>query len=229
MKKILLILGLGVSFLSNAQEEKKSSFDVSADLVSRYVFRGVDFGNSPGIQPTIEFSSGGFSAGAWGSYAFSNSSAGADAFQEADIYASYGFDFGLSLGITDYYYPGSSWFELDDEISSHAIELNLGYETGAFSFAANYALNDSRAGAGEQDGVMYFEAGYAFGSFNAFIGGGDGWHVSTGEKGDYQVVNMGVGTEKEIKISDTFSIPMFGQVIVNPNSEQYHIVVGISL
>lgn len=230
MKKILMILGLGLALTTaHAQEETKGGFDVSADLVSRYVFRGVDYGNSPAIQPTVEYSYGGFAIGAWGSYALSNSSAGSDAFQEADLYASYGFDFGLSLGITDYYYPGTSWFELEDEISSHALEFNLGYETGGFSLAANLALNDSRAGAGEENGVTYFEAGYAFDNFNVFIGGGDGWHVMSGEKGDFQIVNIGIGTEKEIKFSDAFSLPMFGSVLVNPNSEQYHIVVGITL
>lgn len=94
---------------------------------------------------------------------------------------------------------------------------------------ANYALNDSRAGAGEENGVMYFEAGYSIDSFSAFIGGGDGWHVNTLKKGDYEIVNIGIGAEKEITVSETLSIPMFGQVIINPNSEQYHIVVGISL
>ena len=222
-------MGLGLALTTtNAQESKKGSFDVSADLVSRYVFRGVDYGNSPAFQPTIEYSNGGFAIGAWGSYAFSSSSSGADAFQEADLYASYSFDFGLSLGITDYYYPGSSWFELDDEISSHAIELNAGYDIGNFSFAGNMALNDSRAGAGEENGVVYFEAGYALKNFSFFIGGGDGWHVVSGEKGDFQIVNIGISTEKEIKITDSFSIPMFGMVFVNPNSEFYDIVVGVS-
>ncbi|WP_430814586.1 TorF family putative porin [Carboxylicivirga sp. RSCT41] len=229
MKKIFLILGLGLVLTTlKAQEDNKGGFSVSADLVSRYVFRGVDYGNSPAFQPTIEYSKGGFSIGAWGSYAFASSSAGADAFQEADLYASYGFDFGLSVGITDYYYPGSSWFELEDEISSHAIELNLGYDIGNFSLAGNVALNDSRAGAGEENGVLYFEAGYVFKDFNVFVGGGDGWHVVSGEKGDFQIVNIGIGTEKEIKITETFSIPMFGMVFVNPNSELYDIVVGIS-
>jgi len=229
MKRIFLILGLGLAFVTGNAQEKKGSFDVSADIVSRYVFRGVDFGNSPAIQPTVEYSNGGFAIGAWGSYAFSSSSAGADAFQEADLYSSYSFDFGLSVGITDYYYPGTSWFELEDEVSSHAFEMNLGYEIGNFSIAGNYALNDSRAGAGEEDGVVYFEAGFAAKNFNLFIGGGDGWHVASGEKGDFQIVNIGIGTEKEIKITESFSLPMFGMIFVNPNSEQYDIVVGISL
>ena len=198
MKKILLILGLGIATLTaSAQGE----FSTGADLVSSYVWRGSQADNNPNIQPTVEYSVGSLAIGAWGSYGLSSR------FQEADLYASYGFDFGLSLGLTDYYYPGNSWLQLennDDEgkVSSHGIEINAGYETGAFSIAANYALYE---GAGLESGTMYFEAGYAFENFNVFIGGGDGWHVLgeidpltgerlTGKTGDFQICNIGIGT-----------------------------------
>jgi uncharacterized protein (TIGR02001 family) len=226
MKKILLILGLGLSFILHAQERK---LNVSADLVSRYVFRGIDYGNAPAVQPAIEFTSGRFSIGAWGSYALSNTASSTESFQEADIYASYNFDFGLSVGVTDYYYPGSPWLEVDDNVSSHALELNLGYELKQWSFAANYGLNNSASGAGLEDGVMYFELGYSNKGLSAFIGGGDGWHVNSSEKSDFQVVNIGIGATKDIKLSDQFALPVFGQVILNPNSEQFMIVMGFSL
>lgn len=222
MKKVILLFAIVL-----AATAAKAQFSVGTDLVSRYVFRGVDYGNSPALQPTIEFAAGNFAIGAWGSYAFSEQLAeGSGSFQEADLYLSYGFDFGLSIGLTDYYYPGSEWFEFDDEVSSHAFELNLGYETGGFSLAGNYMLNNSVGGAGAEDGTVYFEAGYAFENVDVFIGAGDGWHSTSS---DFEVVNIGLGTSKEIKFSETFSLPLFGQVIMNPNSEQLHLVVGISL
>lgn len=49
MKRIFLLLGLGLTFYTNAQD-KKSNFEVGADMVSRYVWRGTDFGSSPAIQ-----------------------------------------------------------------------------------------------------------------------------------------------------------------------------------
>ncbi len=222
MKKVFLFLTI-VMAVSTA----KAQFSVGADLVSRYVFRGVDFGDAPAIQPTVEYAAGNFAIGAWGSYALSaNSSTGWASLNEADLYLSYGFDFGLSLGLTDYYYPGSKWGEFGDEISSHALELNLGFETGGLSLAGNYMLNNSIDGAGAEDGIMYFEAGYAFENVDVFLGAGDGWHSDDTE---FAVVNIGLGTSKEIKFSETFSLPVFGQVILNPNTEQLHLVVGISL
>ncbi len=222
MKKVFLFLAIAIIATT-----AKAQFSVGADLVSRYVFRGVDFGDAPAIQPTVEFAAGNFAIGAWGSYSLSsNASTGWASMNEADLYASYSFDFGLSLGLTDYYYPGSKWGEFGDKISSHALELNLGFETGDLSLAANYMLNNSVDGAGAEDGIMYFEAGYAFKNVDVFVGAGDGWHSDDTE---FAVVNVGLGTSKEIKFSETFSLPVFGQVILNPNTEQLHLVVGISL
>ncbi len=221
MKKVILLIAIVFA----CQLAAKAQFSVGADLVSRYIWRGVDYGNAPAVQPTVEFSAGNLAIGAWGSYAL-GSNDGTSTFREADLYASYGFDFGLSLGITDYYYPGTKWGEFGDKISSHAFEFNAGYELGSLSLSGNYMINNSIYGAGAEDGTMYFEAGYAFKSVDLFVGAGDGWHSSSGE---FEVVNVGIGTSKDIKITDSFSLPLFGQAIINPNTEQFHIVVGLSL
>ncbi len=181
------------------------------------MWRGVAYGG-PSIQPYVDFTSGGLSIGAWGSQSF-------DGGQEMDLYLSYGFDFGLSFGLTDYYYPGTNWFEFaDTAIGAHGFELNLGYEIGGFSAAANYILNQA-GGAGTAGGDLYFELGYSFGILDVFAGAGDGWHSSDGE---FAVCNLGVGASKELKITDSYSLPVFGQVILNPDTEQFYIVAGFS-
>ena len=161
---------------------------------------------------------------------FSNTGVGRyDGFQEADLYMSYGFDFGLSVGLTDYYYQGSPFFkfsqENDDSAASHAFEINLGYEIGGLSLSGNYILNNAANGAGSLGGDMYFELGYSFENFDIFLGAGDGWHTSTG---DFAVCNVGISTSSELKISDSFSIPVSGAVIVNPEKEEFNLVVGLS-
>jgi hypothetical protein len=55
---------------------------------------------------------------------------------------------------------------------------------------------------------------------------GDGWHTSDAE---IAVCNLGIGTSKTIKITDSFSIPVTGQVVLNPEKEQLYMVVGFSL
>ncbi|MDA3890826.1 MAG: hypothetical protein PF517_04090 [Salinivirgaceae bacterium] len=221
-------------FAQEEAEETSSPVSVSADMVSGYVWRGTRFAGAS-FQPTIEFTTGGLALGTWGSYDYSG------LFAEADLYAAYSFDFGLSLGVTDYYYPGSDYSEFGDTISSHALEINLGYEISDFYLSGNYILNNSANGAGAKGGDLYFEAGYSFGAFDLFVGGGDGWHTvaGTGTKDDgtaedfwkddkFGLCNIGISTSKEIKITDSFSLPVFGQAIWNPEAKDFNIVVGMS-
>ena len=42
---------------------KPAELSLGADLVSRYIWRGKDFGNSPAIQPNVAFSVAGFKIG----------------------------------------------------------------------------------------------------------------------------------------------------------------------
>ena len=196
---------------------KAQEFEVGADIVSSYVWRGVQFSGAS-IQPGVTFSAGNFSVGAWGS-------AGFDGFMEADLFASYAFDFGLTLGLTDYYYPGTDYFDLSTATGAHGFEVNLGYSIKDFSIAANYMLNEA-GGAATAGSDMYFELGYAFKSFSIFAGAGDGWHTPTGSFG---LVNVGLSTSKDIQITESFTLPLSGSVILNPTTKQFFVVASIAL
>jgi hypothetical protein len=43
------------------------------------------------------------------------------------------------------------------------------------------------------------------------------------------LVNIGISSTKEIKITDTFSIPLKATAILNPATEQFMLVAGITL
>jgi hypothetical protein len=233
---LIMIFTSSSTFLI-AQEETESPFSVGADFVSRYVWRGTDFGNAPAIQPGVSFSSGGFEIGAWGSYSLSSNTGGA----EADLYLGYSLDNGLSFGLTDYYFPGEKLGisgttdtsgVLDGNISptrsgsyfsgeSHAIEPLVSYEIGNLSLTAGYLAPVSDLGEGD----IYLEAGYSFDNFSLFLGAGNGAYTADE---DFMICNVGMSVEKEIKVTDSFAIPVFGQLILNPSAEQVHWVVGFS-
>ena len=215
---LVLVSALKVSNIQAQEAESKASFTAGADVYTNYIWRGSKFGTGPSLQPSVKFTAGGLTLGVWGSF-------DANGYAEADPYISYAFPFGLSLGLTDYYYPGLDVFEFSDSIGSHAFEINLGYTLGGLSLSANYIVNEA-GGAASAGGDMYFQAGYAFEKVSLFIGAGDGWHTSDGE---FNVCNIGLGTSKEIKITESFSIPVTGQVILNPDKEQLYVVVGFSL
>ncbi|NOY37248.1 MAG: hypothetical protein GXO83_06700 [Chlorobi bacterium] len=214
----VFLFGFGINLFS--QEQPANQVNTGGDLVSNYIWRGTKFGSGPAIQPFVELSLGNFSIGAWGSYCFSTNEAA-----EADLYANYTFDFGLSLGVTDYYYPGTPYFDFSQSSGTHGYEINLGYTLGSLSLAANYMLNQAGA-AGTKGGDMYFETTYSFTSVSLFVGAGDGWHTSTG---NFAICNIGVSTEKSVKLNDTFSFPLKGSVILNPEKQQFYVVLGVSL
>ena len=207
-----------------AQEESSSSFDVGADLVSNYIWRGSKFGVGPQIQPFVEFSAGNFTIGSWGSFGADTDNGALTSFAESDLYLSYGFGFGLSIGLTDYYYPGTDYFDISSTSGAHGLEVNLGYEVAGISLGANYMINEA-GGAGTAGGDMYFELGYAFEHVSLFVGAGDGWHTSDG---DFAVCNVGMTVSKELALTEKFSLPMSGSVILNPEKEQYFVVLGVS-
>jgi hypothetical protein len=214
MVMMLITLTTGL----NAQDDEKSSkFTTGADLYSNYVWRGTRFGQGPHLQPTVKYSSGGLTIGIWGSFDFHG-------YSEADPYISYSLPFGLTLGVTDYYYPGLPVFDMSKATGSHALELNAGYTTGGLSLNANYIINKA-GGAASAGGDMYFQAGYAFEQFNLFVGAGNGWHTSDG---GFKFCNIGIGTGKTIEVTEKFSIPVTGQVVLNPDREQLLLVVGFT-
>ncbi len=236
MKTIKLIIFTFLFFAASgvfAQETTKetkepSPFSYGADLVSRYIFRGQDFGNSPAIQPSFSFSKKGFTIGAWGSYAFIATPTGI----EADLYASYETKFGLSIGITDYYYPTEflkirpdssiapvrtgSYF---DYAHTHYDELNISQSIKNFSIAANWGFHN-------MNNAVYFEAGYEFKWLQFFIGAGNQLYT---KKGNFNVVNIGITASKDINITKNYAIGISSSVILNPDAEQIHLVFGLSL
>ena len=143
---------------------------------------------------------------------------------EADIYASYAFDFGLSLGFTDYYYPGTQYFDISKGSGAHGFELNIGYNIGNFNMSANYIMNEA-GGAGTAGGDKYFEVSYTLAAVSFFAGAGDGWHTVDGH---FAFCNAGVSAGKDIRLSEKYSLPLTGYVILNPDKEQFYVVIGIS-
>ncbi|MBN1187582.1 MAG: hypothetical protein JXB49_35230 [Bacteroidales bacterium] len=223
---------MSVSFSAVAQEEEEASSPVDAgmDIYSTYIWRGAKFGTGPAFQPWVEGSIENLAIGAWGSV-----NAGVDEAFEMDLYLSYSFDFGLTVGVTDYYFgavDGDS-IGVDDDGETmlesfgyfafdkgHYIEPMVSYAIGDLSVTAAYMFTP-----GFEEGDMYFEAGYSISGIDLALGAGDGAYTKDGE---FMLCNISIGTSKEIKITDNFSLPLSGAVILNPSTEGFFITAGIS-
>lgn len=211
---------------------------LGADFVSRYIWRGFDLGgNAPSIQPTIEFTKGGLTAGFWGAYSFANPTN----LEEIDIYASYALSLGesgssLSIGIIDYTNPNSgtrmgSFANYDDPngAGAHFIEVSAGL-SGPESFPLSLALNMFVHNV--QDNPIYFEVGYSTSvgevPLSFFVGGTPSDNAYYGTTG-FSLINIGFSVSKEIKITESFSLPVFGTISLNPAQENLFYVLGVSL
>jgi len=155
--------------------------------------------------------------GIWGSVDFNG-------YSEADPYITYSFPFGLSLGLTDYYYPGLPFFNTSSISGTHAFEINCNYAIGGLGLSVNYILNEA-GGAGSAGGDIYFQTGYEFKRFNLFAGAGNGWLTSDG---NFNLCNLGLGTAEIIEVTERFSFQLNGQIIFNPDNENLYLTVGIS-
>lgn len=223
IKSCLSIVLISIYINGYSQEEGSEKFSTGADIYSSYVWRGTKYGKGPAIQPKLEFKTGPFTAGAWGSFDISG-------YQETDLYFSFSLPAGIILGMYDYYYPDLDYFEFSDTAGSHAFEINLGFTKGGLSLSANYILNEA-GNAGSEGSDKYFEIKYSFDSFNLLVGAGDGWHTVNDPVGrdKFTICNIGLGTSRIIRITDSFSIPVTGQLIYNPDRERMYIVVGFTL
>lgn len=129
---LALILVGSSNFIFSQDDIKKEpnvKFDIGADLMSRYVWRGIQYGgNAPSIQPSMSMTWKGLEVGFWGAY----STASLNTVQEIDFYVSYTFlkDM-LSIGVTDYFFPAEGGdfkpFDYRADSTSHVLEAFISY------------------------------------------------------------------------------------------------------
>lgn len=239
---LLMSLGLILS-IQSLMGQNKLTLDPGADLVSRYIWRGIDFGNSPAIQPSLELGCGGFALGAWGSYTTNDGN-----FQEADLYASYTFNDLITVMITDYFFPdgtvaNNKYFQYDYDKTGHVFEGAISFNGTeniplSLMIAANFAGADARTKDNTLQYSTYVELGYSTAvketSLDFFIGGTPtNPDTDKGEVGFYGpsagIINIGVKAEKEIQITEKFAFPVNVSVITNPQQQNIFFVLGISL
>ena len=219
-----------MSMTTHAQEIETT---ISGDIVSSYIWRGQDLGNVS-LQPTLGIGYKGFSLSAWGSVGLSDP---ADT-KEFDLTLGYTVG-GLNIGITDYWFntgldPENRYFKYDAHGTNHVFEANIGYDFGLASvqWFTNIAGNDGVNKDGKRAYSSYVEVAVPFKvatvDWTATAGAvpyATDFYGTTG----FAVTNVSLRADKEIKVTDSFSIPVFGQVTGNPCSQKAYLVFGITL
>ena len=236
MKKIALFAMMMVaSATAIAQDEFETT--VSADVVNQYIWRGQDLGNVS-LQPTLGIAYKGFSLTGWGSVGLTD----VNDTKEFDLTAAYTIG-GLNIGITDYWFnkvaggdPEGRYFKYDAHSTNHVFEANIGYDFGVASvqWFTNIAGNDGTNKDGKRAYSSYAEVVVPF-KFAAVD-----WTATAGAvpfattsyntwTSGFAVCNLSLRATKDIKVTDTFSLPVFGQISANPRTQNAYLVFGVTL
>ena len=237
MKKIIVFaMMLVASATAIAQDEIETT--ISADVVSSYIWRGQDLG-SAAFQPTLGVAYKGLSLTAWGSYGLVDP---ADT-KEFDLTLAYTIG-GLNIGVTDYWFntmptggdPENRYFKYDAHSTNHVFEANIGYDFGVASLQwfTNFAGNDGVNKDGKRAYSSYFEAVVPFklASVDWTATAGAVPFATTSYNGwtsGFAVTNLALKAVKEVKISDSFTLPVFAQAVANPRTQNAYLVLGLTL
>lgn len=231
---IAAIISLSAT-VSMAQETAEQGVDlsISADVVNQYIWRGLNLG-SAAVQPTVGVSCQGLSLTAWGSYGVADP---ADV-KEFDLTLAYTLG-GLNIGVTDYWFsagldPDGRYFKYDAHGTNHVFEANIGYDFGplALQWFTNFGGNDGFNKDGKRAYSSYVEATVPFqlaGVDCTATAGAVPFATTSYATTGFAVTNLSLRATKAIKVSDTFSLPLFGQLTGNPSSQQAYLVVGFTL
>ena len=232
MKRTILAIGASLlSIVAPAQDKVEAT--ISADIVSKYTWRGLDQG-SAAIQPTLGLGYKGLSLTAWGSYGFVDEKD----VKEFDLTLSYKIG-GFNIGVTDYWLsngqdPDGRYFIYYAHSTNHVFEANIGYDFKLLSFQwyTNFTGNDGLTKSGKRAYSSYFEINVPFRLATI------DWKATAGavpyattfyDTSGFAVINLGLQATKDIKITDTFSIPIFGQIIASPRQQTAYFIFGFTL
>ncbi len=170
-------------------------------------------------------------------------------YAEFDFYLSYTWK-GFTIMAYDYFVPnsldpnnGNHYFDFKNKTTGHTLEVCLSWSgpekfplqlyAGTLVYGADKGKDSTGVyGAGSDNNFStYFEAAYQFNvkgfGVKPFVGGipfGSSWYGPSGG-----IINAGCTVSKAIPITKTYSLPVFGSVITNPQAQNVFLVFGISL
>jgi len=225
---VVLLFAIVSSTSVFAQKDSIASISLSAnaDLVSRYIWRGQDYGHTPSVQPGLSATWKDFTIGAWGAYRLAG-----EGDDEFDLYASKTIG-PVSLSVWDYWsysktYP-SNFLNYNRETTSHLLEgqiLLSGGDKLPFNLLGSYFFYGS-----DPSKSIYLELQYVQPIKNAelvFIAGYQPKGSFYAQKAVF--VNVGLTLTQPLSITDSYSLDLLLSLIANPDNKSVYFTVGISL
>lgn len=230
--KIIALFVLLFSLVGNAGAQEKVEPLYGGEIVSKYVWRGQDFGGVA-VQPYAGLSYKGFSFTVWSSLGFTN-----DDVAEVDLILEYT-NGGFIASITDcwssYYGSGDKYFAYGANSTCHVFEALVGYDFGPVNVAwsTNFAGADGVTPKGNRAYASYCYVAVPFSLLTIDWEGGVGFtpwasDYYAGATG-FAVCEISLSGAREFRISDSFSFSILAKGVYNPAINKFYFSAGISL
>ena len=210
------------AFESRAQANEGSPWYVSCELSSKYVWRGLEYGKSPTLFPSINYESSSFLAALSGAYAFDGSH------QEVDVGLSYTIKDMVTLGLNDYYFPSAvgqndSYFRFCHSDTGHNVEASATLTPTKLPMwlkLSCYVYGADKDSTGKQAYSTYAELGYQYVFKNEDkLSLALGVNLNKGFYTDYEqganVVNIMLKYESWFTFNK-FRLPVSASYVLNP-------------
>lgn len=219
----------GILIPATAQDNVEGS--LQADVVSQYVWRGQNLGDVS-LQPTLGLSYKGLTLTAWGSIGLSDP----NDTKELDLTLAWKTG-GLNVGITDYWFnnPNDRYFSYVAHKTSHVFEANIGYDFGpiAVQWYTNFAGNDGIDKNGHRAYSSYIELSAPFHfagcQWTGTVGAVPYATSFYAEAEGFAITNVSFKALKDIRVTQSFNLPLFAAVSANPSTGKAYFVFGLTL
>ena len=231
LKKWALLSVMAITLPATSMAQDKVEASVGADLVSGYVWRGQDLGGVS-IQPSLSVSYKGLSLSAWGSAGLDNNDG-----KEVDLTLAYEAG-NFSISITDFWCIPSGedykYFNYGAHTTAHVFEAQIGYDFGVLTL--NWFTNIAGADGVNEKGERAYSSYISMTApFNL---GGLEWEAEIGatpwatdyyaNTNGFAICDISLSASKEIKVTDSFSIPAYAKATFNPATEKAYLTFGLS-
>ena len=207
--------------------------NVQLDFRTMHIWRGIATSYTPTFEPAFEVTRNNTTTGIW----FAQSIDGN--YTELDLYFSYNFR-NFTFTLYDYYCPPS--IETSHEITNydrnttkHTIEMNLAFN-GTEQLPLNVLVatmvygDDINTENNKNYYSTYVELGYSTEIENNTLDLFLGFNMFESYYGDqFGIVNAGLTASRNLKLNETFEIPVQASIITNPMANSLFLNFGFTL
>lgn len=218
--------------------------DAGVTLTSRFIYRGINLGEAPQVQPRVSLNVENFQLALWSSHPIAPRTDASENvaiverganYREVNFWMRYDFDVGigtLSPYVQNHYNPNAGDFLNFDGggDGAHFLQGQLmfsGHEALPLDLMVGYVFHN------DPERSVYLEAGYRFTAgrtdLRVFAGGVPGRSPFNGVSTDEAAVtNIGVSASRTIPLTESYGLPLGLAFVFNPHLEDAFAAVSLS-